>query len=109
MSDATHCLVLTTTDTEAAADRLARTIIEVRAGACAQVVGPVRSTYRWQGAIHLDQEWQVWVKTTTTALDSLIDYIKAHHPYDLPEVLAVPVIAGSPEYLRWVSDETLER
>jgi periplasmic divalent cation tolerance protein len=101
-----HSLVMTTVDSADAADALARAVVEARAAACAQVVGPIRSTYRWQGAVTTDQEWQVLMKTTADALDRLTDVITAHHTYDLPEIVAVPVTGGSPAYLRWVTDET---
>lgn len=101
-----HTLVMTTVDSADAADALARAVVEARAAACAQVVGPIRSTYRWQGAVTTDQEWQVLMKTTADALDRLTDVIIAHHTYDLPEIVAVPVTGGSPAYLRWVTDET---
>jgi periplasmic divalent cation tolerance protein len=101
-----HCLVLTTVDSSDAANLLARTAIEARAAACAQVVGPIASTYRWNGEITTDQEWQVQFKTTVDALDRLRDLVTAHHPYDLPEIVAVPVLGGSAGYLRWVTGET---
>jgi periplasmic divalent cation tolerance protein len=101
-----HCVVLTTVDSADTANLLARTAIEARAAACAQVVGPIASTYRWHGELTTDQEWQVQFKTTVDALDRLRDLVTAHHPYDLPEIVAVPVLGGSAAYLRWVTDET---
>lgn len=101
-----HCMVVTTIDSEAAAETLARGIVDARAGACAQVVGPVTSVYRWQGAVQTEQEWQVWVKTTTAALDALTAYIQANHHYDVPEIVATPIVGGSAAYLRWLSAET---
>ena len=101
-----HSLVMTTVDSADAADALARAVVEARAAACAQVVGPIRSTYRWAGAVTTDEEWQVLMKTTADAVDRLAEVITAHHGYDLPEIIAVPVTGGSPAYLRWVTDET---
>ena len=101
-----HCLVLTTVDSADAANLLARAAVEARAAACAQVVGPISSTYRWEGKLTTDQEWQVQLKTTVDALDRLRAVITAHHTYDLPEIVAVPVLGGSPAYLQWVTDET---
>jgi periplasmic divalent cation tolerance protein len=80
--------------------------VEARAAACAQVVGPISSTYRWDGELTTDQECQVQLKTTVDALDRLRELITTHHSYDLPEIVAVPVLGGSPAYLRWVTDET---
>jgi periplasmic divalent cation tolerance protein len=101
-----HCLVLTTVDSADAANLLARAAVQARAAACAQVVGPIASTYRWDGELTTDQEWQVQFKTTVDALDRLRDLVTAHHPYDLPEIVAVPVLGGSAGYLRWVTGET---
>jgi periplasmic divalent cation tolerance protein len=106
MTEPTHCLVLTTVDSAEAADRLASTVVTARAAACAQVVGPIRSTYRWDGAVTTDQEWQVVMKTAADAVDRLTELIQARHTYDLPEIVVVPVVGGSAAYLRWVTDET---
>jgi periplasmic divalent cation tolerance protein len=102
----THCMVITTTDSAEDAERLARSIVEARVGACAQVVGPIKSVYWWDGAVQSEQEWQIWIKTTTAELDALTDHIKANHSYDVPEVAATPIIGGNPAYLRWVTAET---
>jgi periplasmic divalent cation tolerance protein len=101
-----HCMVVTTVDSSEAAERLARGIVEARVGACAQVVGPITSVYRWDGAVRSEPEWQVWVKTSAARLDALTAHIEANHPYDVPEVVATPIVGGSPAYLRWVTDET---
>jgi periplasmic divalent cation tolerance protein len=102
-------MVITTTDSEDAADELARGIVEATVGACAQVVGPIKSAYRWEGKVSVDQEWQIWIKTTTARLDDLTTFIKANHSYDLPEIVATPIIGGSAEYLSWVTGETQPR
>jgi uncharacterized protein involved in tolerance to divalent cations len=60
-----HCAVITTTDSAEAAEELGRGIVEARLGACVQIVGPIRSLYRWEGGVQNDQEWQCWVKTST--------------------------------------------
>jgi periplasmic divalent cation tolerance protein len=101
-----HCLVLTTVDSADAANLLARAAVEARAAACVQVVGPISSTYRWDGELTTDQEWQVQFKTTVAALDRLRELITARHSYDVPEIVAVPVLDGSAAYLRWVTEET---
>jgi len=103
---AAHQIVMTTVDSSAAAAALATAVVEARAAACAQIVGPISSVYRWEGRLTTDQEWQVLMKTTEDAVDRLTEVITAHHGYDLPEIVAVPVTGGSPAYLRWVTDET---
>lgn len=99
-------MVITTTDSEEAAEQLARGIVEATVGACAQIVGPIKSVYRWEGKVQVEPEWQIWIKTTTARLDELTAFIKANHSYDVPEIVATPIIGGSSEYLQWVTDET---
>lgn len=104
-----HVVVLTTTDSAEAAATLARAIVEARLAACVQVGGPVRSVYRWDGGIQDDREWQLWIKTAYDRVDELTGFIRANHSYDVPEVLALPVLGGNPDYLAWVTEETRER
>ncbi|WP_150251060.1 divalent-cation tolerance protein CutA [Nocardiopsis deserti] len=98
--------VETTVDSRDGAERLARSVVEHRLAACAQVSGPVTSFYRWEGRIQADEEWTVVVKTAADRLDELTAHIGDVHPYDVPEVVAVPVTGGNPAYLEWVRDET---
>jgi len=108
-SPATHCMAITTTDSAETAERLARGIVQARVGACAQVVGPIKSVYWWDDAVQAEPEWQIWIKTTTAKLDALTAHITANHSYDVPEVVATPIIGGNPAYLEWVTNETQER
>jgi periplasmic divalent cation tolerance protein len=101
-----HYAVITTTDSAEAAEELGRGIVEARLGACVQIVGPIRSIYRWQGEVQNEQEWQCWIKTCADRLDALTEYIKKNHSYDVPEVVAIPIVGGSDDYLSWVNDET---
>lgn len=100
-----HVQVVTTTDSERAAAALARGIVEARLGACVQV-STIRSFYRWDATVHDDPEWRLEVKTTAAAVDRLIAHIREQHSYDVPEVIATPIIAGNPDYLSWLDDET---
>ncbi|HEY3263267.1 MAG TPA: divalent-cation tolerance protein CutA [Pseudonocardiaceae bacterium] len=97
--------VLTTVDSEEAAERLARGMVDGRLAACVQVVGPICSVYRWQGVVQAEQEWQCLAKTTAERLDELVEHLGRHHPYDLPEIIATPIVGGSQDYLRWVSEQ----
>ncbi|MGI5340160.1 divalent-cation tolerance protein CutA [Streptomyces sp. CA-181903] len=108
MDDATppHLAVLTTAPDEETARRLARTAVERRLAACAQIDGPVTSVYRWQDAIETDAEWRVLYKTTSARYADLEAHIRAGHPYDVPEVIATPITAGSDAYLAWLHSET---
>lgn len=103
---AAAAVVVTTTDSEAAARKLAAGAVEARLAACAQVLGPITSVYRWEGQTHTDPEWRVEMKTAADRVDALTEHLKAHHSYDEPEVIATPVTGGSAGYLSWVVDET---
>lgn len=100
-----HVIVTSTTDSEDKARDLAAKMIDAKLGACAQIVGPVTSVYRWEGAVQTDQEWRVEVKTTADRVAELTDKIKLH-TYDLPEVVTTPIEGGSAEYLNWLVEET---
>jgi periplasmic divalent cation tolerance protein len=96
------CQVTTTLPDQAAAERLADVLVEERLAACAQVLGPVSSTYHWQGAIDRATEWYCHLKTTTIRLPALLARINELHPYDVPEILAFPILDGNADYLRWI-------
>jgi periplasmic divalent cation tolerance protein len=99
-------VVVTTTDSEQEAERLACGLVEARLAACVQIVGPVRSAFRWEGAVSVETEWQLVVKTAVDRVDELTAWIVAEHSYEVPEVIAVPVVGGHAPYLRWVTEET---
>jgi periplasmic divalent cation tolerance protein len=101
-----YLTALTTTDTQAAAEALAESAVTARVAACAQIVGPITSVYWWEGSVQRDQEWQIIFKTTTERYPALETHIKAEHSYDVPEVIAGPIVAGNPDYLSWLSAET---
>ncbi|MBB3050794.1 periplasmic divalent cation tolerance protein [Prauserella isguenensis] len=101
-----HVVVVTTTDSEDAARSLAAAAVEERLGACAQIVGPITSVYRWEGAIETDAEWRVEVKTARDRADSLVALLSERHSYDVPEVIVTPVTGGHRDYLSWLVDET---
>ena len=98
--------VVTTTASEDEARRIAAALVERRLAACVQIVGPITSVYRWQGAVETSQEWQCAIKTRRDLYADVEAAIVELHSYDVPEVLAVPIIAGSPGYLAWVETET---
>ena len=99
-------LVLTNLPDAAAASRLARALVEQRLVACANVLAPCRSVYRWHGAIEEAEEVPLLLKTSAQRYAELEAAIKAHHPYELPEIIAVPLARGLPAYLDWVAAET---
>src|SRR5689334_19632881 len=97
--------VVTTVDSEEAAEQLARSITGARLAACVQIVGPIKSLYWWQGELEEAREWQLVIKTTSERLSGLETYIKVNHSYETPEITATE-ISGSCEYLDWISAET---
>lgn len=96
--------VLTTIDAEAAARRIAQSLVEAQLAGCVQVIGPLTSTYRWRGAVETAQEWLCLVKTSRTLYPKVEAAIRALHTYETPEILAVPVLTGSDDYLAWLGD-----
>ncbi|MFG2641715.1 divalent-cation tolerance protein CutA [Streptomyces sp. NPDC048370] len=100
--------VLTTTDSPAKAQELARGAVEARLAACAQVSGPVTSVYHWRKAIETEEEWQVLFKTTEARYEELEAHLLAAHDYETPEVLATPVVRASAAYLAWLEAETTD-
>jgi periplasmic divalent cation tolerance protein len=102
MSDCVQ--VLTTAGSEEEAGRIASLLVERRLAACVQVVGPITSRYRWQGAIEEEREWQCLVKTTRAAYEAVEAAIREAHSYDEPEIVATPIVAGSAGYLAWIEN-----
>jgi len=98
--------VATTTDRREEAEKLSRLVVDDRLAACAQVAGPITSTYWWQGKVETAEEWIVFMKTRAGLADQLISRVKAEHSYDTPEIIATPIVAGNLGYLEWISAET---
>lgn len=101
-------LVTTTLPDNESAQRLAATLIEQRLAACVNILAPCRSVYRWQGRIEEETEVPLLIKTTRARYSALQAAIRAAHPYELPEIVAVPLSAGLPEYLDWIASETTD-
>jgi periplasmic divalent cation tolerance protein len=99
-------LVLTNLPDRAAAERLADALLEKQLAACVNILAPCRSVYRWKDAVQHDEEHPMLIKTTPERYPALEQAIRAGHPYELPEIIAVPVERGLPEYLQWVAAET---
>ncbi|SDX38009.1 divalent cation tolerance protein [Amycolatopsis xylanica] len=101
-----HVVVTTTAGSEEAARALATGAIEARLGACAQIVGPLTSVYRWEGVVQTETEWRVEIKAAARRAPELTEYLKTEHAYDVPEVIVTPIVGGSAEYLAWLTEET---
>lgn len=98
-------IVLTTVSSEAEGRAIASALIEAQLAACVTMM-PVHSIYTWQGQINSDQEWQLAIKTDLTLFSVLSTKIKELHSYELPEILALPILAGFPPYLNWIAENT---
>lgn len=106
MTDASaYCIVLTTTASQQQAETLARQIVETRLGACVQIQS-VKSFYQWQGALCAEPECRLSIKTRRDRYAALAQFISAQHPYDTPEIVQIPITAGSSDYLRWLDEGT---
>jgi periplasmic divalent cation tolerance protein len=98
-------VVVTAADAEELAG-LTRDLVERRLAACGHVVPAIRSVYRWEGAVRDESEARVALHTRLSLVPAIVEHVQAVHPYDVPCVLALPVVGGSPEYLDWVRAET---
>jgi periplasmic divalent cation tolerance protein len=99
-------LVFTNLPDRAAAEKLADALIGQRVAACVNILAPCRSVYRWKNDLKHDEEYPVLIKTTAERYPALEAAIRAGHPYELPEIIAVRVEQGLPAYLDWVAAET---
>lgn len=101
-------LVLTNLPDRATAERIAEALVTARAAACVNILHACTSVYRWQGELERAEEIPMLIKTTRAAYAGLEQQLRALHPYEVPEIVAVPVTAGWPAYLDWVATETKE-
>lgn len=106
MRPVTTLLVLTNLPDQPAAEALAGELVAARLAACVNILAPCRSVYRWQGAIESAEEVPLLIKTSEERFPALSAAIRGRHPYELPEVIALPIVDGLPEYLAWVTSET---
>ncbi|MFN4004567.1 MAG: divalent-cation tolerance protein CutA [Hylemonella sp.] len=103
--DTAYCMVQTTLPSEAQAAQLAQQLVQARLGACVQLQ-PIRSFYVWQDRAHDEAEWLLSIKTRAALYPALQQWLLAHHPYETPEIIALPVLAGSAAYLGWIDAQT---
>ena len=99
-------LVLSNAPNEEVAEQLARSIIDRRLAACVNILPAMRSIYRWEGVVEEAPEIAMQIKTTSAHYDELEAFIKAAHPYAVPEIIAIPIVDGLPAYLDWIEQET---
>lgn len=99
-------VVLCTCPDEATAERIARTLVTDHLAACVNRIGPLRSTYLWKGDLQDEPEVLLVIKTLRARYEALEMRLRALHPYEVPEIIALPILAGSKRYLAWMVEET---
>lgn len=97
-------VVLCTVPSADVGDAIARSLVEAQLAACVNRIGPIRSTYRWDGSVHVDEEHQLVIKTTVEALDRVRAHVLAAHPYEVPELVALEGHVLHAPYGRWLND-----
>lgn len=102
MTDA--IVIFVTAGSEAEAETIARALVEERLVACVNILSPIRSLYRWEGAVADDREWLLLIKTQTDCFSAVEARVKELHSYQVPEVIALPIVAGADGYLRWLQE-----
>jgi periplasmic divalent cation tolerance protein len=100
--------VFTTVEKREDAERIASALVNKRVAVCAQIVGPIHSTYWWKGKVEQAGEWLCMMKTRKDLFPALEKEIKAIHSYDIPEIIALPIVAGAKSYLKWIEEETIK-
>ncbi|MFG1751186.1 divalent-cation tolerance protein CutA [Streptosporangium sandarakinum] len=98
-----------TAGTREEAERICTAAVNDRVAACAQIIGPISSLYRWEGKVEKSEEFLVLLKTGEHRLDELVSLVKDTHSYETPEIVAVPIEGGLPDYLNWIAAETAEQ
>jgi len=101
-----HMVVFVTCGSEDEALKIARALVEEKLAACANMISPLRSIYRWEGKICDEKEWLLLIKTRQSRFEDLAKRVKALHSYSVPEIIALPITEGSPAYLNWISENT---
>lgn len=98
--------IITTTEKKKDAKRIAQEVVKKRLAACFQIVGPISSIYHWKGKVARSEEWLCLIKSRSELYKMIEKTIKEIHPYEVPEIIAVPIVKGSKDYLTWLKKET---
>lgn len=103
--DAEYVIALITVPSQEVGEGIANALVERRLAACVNIIAPIRSIYTWEGKVCNDQEVLLVAKTTREAFDGrFVPAVKSLHPYDVPEIIALPIVSGSDSYLQWIGD-----
>ena len=106
MTNAEFVVILVTAASAEEAARIGRALVEERLAACANVVGPITSIYRWQGSVEEASEHLMLIKARAADVDRIATRVRALHGYEVPEIIALPIRGGSPAYLAWLAEST---
>ncbi|MDR2017549.1 MAG: divalent-cation tolerance protein CutA [Syntrophobacterales bacterium] len=98
--------ITTTADNKETVERIGMSLVEKKLAACIQILGPIKSVYRWKGNVENAEEWLCLIKSKTSLYKEIETDILRLHPYELPEITVTDVIGGLAGYIRWVEDET---
>ncbi len=101
-----YIVVFVTCSSEDEALKIGRAVVEERLAACANMVSPLRSMYRWEGKICDEKEWLLLIKTRQSLFEDLAKRVKTLHSYSVPEIIGLPMTEGSPAYLNWIEENT---
>jgi len=104
MPDHKYLLVFITTSSSEEGQRIAETLVQERLAACVNIVPAIISIYRWQGEVHRDSEVLLIAKSRPELFESLAARVKELHSYEVPEIIALPIVAGSKAYLSWINE-----
>lgn len=104
--ETTFGVVLVSAPSKEVAIAIARQLVNAKLAACVSL-SPICSVYTWQDEVHTDDEWQLVIKTTLDQFEAIATNVRANHPYEVPEIIALPIVAGSSPYLNWIADSTL--
>jgi len=104
--DANYCVVFSTCPDAESADKIARALVERKLAACVNIQAGLRSIYMWKDKCESSEEHLLIIKTTTAVYPALEQAVRELHPYELPEIITVPIAAGLPDYLTWIKQNT---
>jgi periplasmic divalent cation tolerance protein len=107
--DESYILILVTAPSREVGEQIAMKLVEERLAACANLVGPIQSTYRWEGVVQKDDEVLLMIKTRSELFELVAECVRQNHPYSVPEVIGVTISQGLPSYLEWIDKETAPR
>lgn len=108
MNSTEYAVVLITAATKTEAEQIGDSLLQARKVACVNIIQGISSAYWWQGKLERADEHVLVVKTKSSQVDAIVSLVKQNHSYSVPEIIALPIIGGNPDYLKWIDDEVSE-